>query len=197
MIVATICKYSIYCFISNATLIRPLGEKGRLRLTQDLTDFELTLEHFISKGGGSTPLNQIEGGKPYSELRAVRQMLFWSGLEDTSMSADQISKVLFGEVWMKDVRPSTVFHFLFTFAPPLLSSPHHTSRVSVEEYVDSIVHLDGSTDDGESKAWMTTMGCCEAFFQRETVDSGESKGDKRVPSILMIIGPELLRRRRY
>jgi len=196
MIVATICKYSIYYFISNASLIRPLGETGRLRLTQDLTDFELTLEQFIAKGGGSTALNQIDGGKPYAELRAMRQMLFWNGLDDDTLSSEHVSKSLFTELWIKDVRPSTALHFLLSFAPPVLSSPHHASRTSADEYADRIVHLDGSTDDGEGKAWVTMMGCCESYFQRETVESRDLTGDKRVPAILMIIGPELLRRRR-
>jgi hypothetical protein len=196
IIVGTICKYSIYYFLSNASLIRPLGETGRLRLIQDLTDFELMLEHFSAKGGGSTALNQIDGGKPYAELRAVRQMLFWNGLEDKSLSSEQVSKSLFAEVWIKEVRPSTVLHFLLSFAPPLLSSPHHASRTNADEYADRLVHLDGSTDDGEGKGWVTMTGCCEAYFQRETVDSRGLNGDKRVPAILMIIGPELLRRRR-
>jgi hypothetical protein len=170
---------------------------GRLRITQDLADFELTLEQLIFKGGGSTPLNQISGGKPYAELRAVRQMLFWSGLESKELSSEQVSKAFFREVWVKDVRPSTAFHFLFTFAPKLLSSPHHASRVSAEEYVRTLVKLDGSVDDGEAKAWMTTMSCCDAYAQRESIDGGTSAGDRRVPAVLMIIGPELLRRRRY
>jgi len=197
MVATTICTYSIYCFVTNASLIRPLGEMGRLRITQDLADFELTLEQLIFKGGGSTPLNQISGGKPYAELRAVRQMLFWSGLESKELSSEQVSKAFFREVWVKDVRPSTAFHFLFTFAPKLLSSPHHASRVSAEEYVRTLVKLDGSVDDGEAKAWMTTMSCCDAYAQRESIDGGTSAGDRRVPAVLMIIGPELLRRRRY
>lgn len=197
MVAATICAYSIYCFVSNASLIRPLGEMGRLRITQDLADIELTLEQLVLQAGGSTPLNQICGGKPYAELRAVRQMLFWGGLENKAMSSEQVSKAFFREFWVKDVRPSTAFHFLFTFAPSLLSSPHHASRMSAEEYVRSLVKFDGSVDDGEAKAWMTTMSCCDSFAQRESIDGGVSIGDRRVPAILMIIGPELLRRRRY
>lgn len=197
MVASTICAFSIYCFVSNASLIRPLGEVGRLRITQDLADFELILEQLIFKGGGSTPLNQIFGGKPYAELRAVRQMLFWNGLEDKTLSSERVSKAFFREVWVKDVRPSTTFHFLFTFAPTLLSSPHHSCRMSAEEYVRNLVKLDGSVEDGEGKAWMTTMSCCDAYAQRESIDGGVSIGDRRIPAILMIIGPELLRRRRY
>jgi len=196
-VACTICTFSIYTFLTNASLIRPLGEMGRLRITQDLADLELTLEQLIFKGGGSTPLNQISGGKPYAELRAVRQMLFWGGLENKTLSSEQVSKAFFREVWVKDVRPSTAFHFLFTFAPALLSSPHHACRMNAEEYTGNLVKFDGSVDDGEAKAWMTTMNCCDAYQQRESIDGGVSIGDRRVPAILMIVGPELLRRRRY
>merc|ERR1712238_623355 len=139
----------------------------------------------IFKGGGSTPLNQISGGKPYAELRAVRQMLFWGGLENKTISSEQVSKAFFREVWVKDVRPSTAFHFLFTFAPALLSSPHHACRMNAEEYTGNLVKFDGSVDDGEAKAWMTTMNCCDAYQQRESIDGGVSIGDRRVPAILM------------
>merc|ERR1712038_407944 len=148
------------------------------------------------KGGSSTALNQINDGKPYAELRAVRQMLFWTGLENEHLSSEQISKAFFREVWVKDVRPSTAFHFLLTFAPKLLSSPHHANHMSAEEYVKTLVSFDGSIEDGESVSWMTTMKSCDAYQQRESVDGGASQGDKRIPAILMIIGPELLRRRR-
>lgn len=197
MVASTVCAFSIYCFVTNATLIRPLGEAGRLQITQDLADFELILEQLIFKCGGSIPLNQINMGKPYAELRAVRQMLFWNGLDDPSMSSEAVSKALFREVWLKDVRPSTVFHFLFSFAPSLLSSPHHANRMTTEEYVHSLVKLDGTVEDGEGKAWVTTMSCCDSYHQRESINKSSSDGDRRIPSILMIIGPELMRRRRF
>ena len=117
---ATILSFSVYCFISNATLVRPLGKMGRLRITQDLADFELTLEQLINKSGSSMTLSQLSGGKPYAELRAVRQMLFWTGLENENISAEHVAKAFLREVWVKDIRASTAFHFLFSFAPRLL-----------------------------------------------------------------------------
>lgn len=196
MIASNIATYSIYCFVTNASLVRPLGEMGRLRITQDLADFELTLEQLLLKAGESSSLSQISGGKPYAELRAVRQMLFWAGLENKDLSAESAAKAFFREVWVKDVRPSTAFHFLFSFAPKLLSSPHHSNRMAADEYAKTLVKDDGSTEDGEARAWMSTITCCDAYQQRESVDNTKSDGDRRVPAILMIIGPELLRRRR-
>jgi len=193
VVASNITTFSIYCFVSNASLTRPLGETGRLKLTQDLADFELALEQLMVKAGSLSSL----GGKSYAELRAVRNMLFWSGLENKKLSPENIVKMILREVWIKDVRPSTALHYLFSYAPKLLSSPHHFLRMTAEEYVNSIVKFDGSTEDGEAKVWMTTMSCCEAYQQRESVDSvvGE-ESDKRIPNVLMIIGPELFRRRR-
>ena len=200
VVASTVATYSIYAFVSNASLVRPLGERGRLRITQDLADFELCLEQLIFKGGSAASLNQMDGSRPYAELRAVRNMLFWTGLEDKLAGPTEVAKSMLREPWVRDVRPSTVFHFLFSFAPPLLSSPHHTKRISAEEYVGTLVKLDGGVDDGEASAWMTTMACCESYQQRESVDvvggGGGLKGDRRIAPILMILGPELLRRRR-
>jgi len=196
MVSSTLATFSIYCFVSNASLVRPLGEMGRLKITQDLGDLELTLEQLMLKGGSSIGLNQVSDGKPYSELRAVRQMLFWNGLENKDLSSEQVAKAFFREVWVKDVRPSTAFHFLLTFAPKLLSSPHHANRVTAEDYVKTLVNMDGSVDDGEAASWMTTMKCCDSYQQRESIDVGGLEGDRRISAMLMIIGPELLRRRR-
>ena len=197
IVASTVAQFSIYSFVSTASLIRPLGESARLHVTQDLADFELTLEQFVLKSGGSKSLSQIASGKPYMELRAVRQMLFWSGLDDKSKPVAAVVKSLLHEVWIKDVRPSTLLHYLFSFAPNLLSSPHHSKRLKVEDYVvSSLVKLDGDVEDGEASAWMTTMACCDSYQQRESAQHGVSDGDSRIPAILMALGPELLRRRR-
>lgn len=194
---STLASFSIYTFVSNASLIRPLGENARLRITHDLAEFELALEQLILKGGSSLTLSQIEFGKPYAELRAVRQMFYWSGLNSPSLSATSLSKSLLREVWIKDVRPSTTFHFLFSFAPTLLSSPHHFKRMRPEEYVSTLVQLDGNIDEGEASAWMITMACCDSYQQRESIDRDSGNGDRRIAAILMMLGPELLRRRRH
>jgi hypothetical protein len=195
-VASRVSTFSIYAFVSNAALMRPLGESTRLHITQDLADFELTLEQFMLKSGGTTHLSEISHGKPYAELRAVRQMLFWAGLEDKTKLAPMVSKALLREVWVRDVRPSTVFHYLFSFAPSLLSSPHHLKRMRVEDYVGTLLTLNGEVDEGEAGAWMTTMACCDSYQQRESAQQGVSEGDPRIANILTSLGPELLRRRR-
>ena len=197
IVASSVAAFSIYTFVSSVALIRPLGESARLHITQDLADFELILEQFIAKTNWSVSLSQIENGKPYAELRSVRQMLFWSGLDNTEKPATAIAKSMVRETWIKDVRPSTVCHFLFSFAPSLLSSPHHSKRMRAEDYVATLVHLDAEIEDGEATAWMTIMACCDSYHQRESVDRGNADGDARVSRILMDLGPELLRPRRH
>ncbi|KAL7540572.1 hypothetical protein ACHAXR_012542 [Thalassiosira sp. AJA248-18] len=196
IVASTVATFSIYSFVSNAALLRPLGETSRLRLTQDLADFELALEQLVFKGGTSLSLSQIAGGKPYAELRAVRQLLYWTALENKTLSPAEVAKDLLRDTWVKDLRPSTLFHFLFSFAPALLTSPHHFKRMDAGDYVGTLVKLDGSVDDGEASAWMTVMHICDAYQQRESVDGAITDGDRRIGAILMVMGPELLRRRR-
>jgi hypothetical protein len=201
---STVSLFSVFTFVSNASLIRPLSEDAKLHLTQDLADFELVVDQFMARAGGnveSKALNQIGNGKAYAELRAMRQMLFWTGLEDTSKPATAVAKSILREVWVRDMRPSTVFHYLFSFAPNLLSSPHHWKRMRADEYVGTLVSLDGHIEEGESVDWMTTMQCCDSYQQRESAQSAligtiGSEGDPRIAAILMALGPELLRRRR-
>ena len=198
-VASTVATFSIYSFVSNAALVRSLGENARLKLTQDFADFELCLQQLVVKGGSNAPLNQMDGGRPYAELRAARNLLFWTGLEDNADSSPaEIAKELIAQPWVGDVRPSTALHFLFSFAPPLLSSPHHSKRMSVEEYVSKLVKLDGDVDDGETTALMTTLACCDAYQQRESVGgvAGHTGGDRRVAAILVALGPELARLRR-
>ena len=159
----------------------------------------MALEQLVFKGGTSLLLSQIAGGKPYAELRALRQLLYWTALEDRTLSPAEVAKgLLRSSAFVKELRPSTLFHFLFSFAPALLTSPHHFKKMDAGEYVsNTLVKLDGSVEDGEASAWMTTMACCDAYQQRESVDGGDyTDGDWRIGAILMVLGPELLRRRR-
>jgi hypothetical protein len=199
LVATAVAIFSIYCFISNVTLIRPIGESSRLRITQDLGDFELALEQFLLKAGSDSavPLNRINGGKPYAELRAVRQMLFWTGLESVSDSTEKLVADILRENWIKDLRPSTIVHFISSFGPKLFSSPHHIHRISAGEYVmNTLLTDEGSHEDGEVNAWLTILSCCESYQQRESLDnkSSDTGGDKRIVGMLLLLGPELLKR---
>lgn len=195
IIATNITSFTIYTFLSNASLIRPLRESARLHLTQDLADLEMVLEQFVAKTGSTLTLHQVEEGKPYAELRASRQMLFWTGLENRGKPAEEVAKSLLREVWIRDTRVSTLVHYLFSFAPSTLSSPHHVKRISAADYVHSLVQYDGSTITGEDAAWLTIMSCCESYAQRASVASTRDDGDPRIAQIIIFLGQELLRRR--
>lgn len=200
-IASNVTAFTIYVFLSNASLARPLGEAARLHITQDLTDLEMALEQFVSKAGGTLTLHHVEHGKPYAELRAVRQMLFWTGLDNRGKPADDVAKSLLREVWTKDMRASTIFHYLFSFGPSTLSSPYHIKRTTAAEYVSSLIQLDGSVVTGEDAAWMTVMACCDSYVQRASAGVSANaadavgSGDVRVAQIVTTLGQELLRRR--
>jgi hypothetical protein len=193
---ATVASFVIYTFCSNVALIRPLGETSRLHITQDLADLEMALEQFVSKAG-ATSLSQVGKGKPYAELRAVRQMLFWNGLSSSAKSATDLSRALLREAWIRNVRPSTIIHYLFSYAPALLTSPHHADRVKAEVYAQKLITWEGlPSQDGDETAWHKTLACCDAYQQRSGTASATSDGDARIAALLLALGPELLRRRR-
>lgn len=197
-VAASVAVYSIICFISNVALVRPIRESARLRVTQDLADLELILEQFTVKAGSNSaiPLHRINGGKPYAELRAVRQLLFWNGF-DSSDTVEKLASDILRENWIKDMRPSTIIHFLASFGPKLFSSPHHIHRLTAGEYVmNNLLTEEGSSEDGEVNAWLTILNCCDSYQQRESLDSADGGGDKRVIGLLHIVGPELLKRAR-
>jgi hypothetical protein len=193
---ATVASFVIYTFCSNLALIRPLGETSRLHITQDLADLEMALEQFVSKAG-ATSLSQVGKGKPYAELRAVRQMLFWNGLSSTAKSANDLSRLLLREAWIRNLRPSTVIHYLFSYAPTLLTSPHHADRIKAEVYAQKLISWEGlPSHDGDETAWHKTLACCDAYQQRSGTASATADGDARIAALLLALGPELLRRRR-
>jgi conserved oligomeric Golgi complex subunit 5 len=188
-----VASFTILAFCSNASLLRPLGENARLHVTQDLADLELALDQLVLKNGGTQSLGQVVG-KPYAELRAMRQMLFWTGLENSGATAQDVAKSLLREPWILDVRPSTVLHYLFSFAPKLLSSPHHSKKLMARDYVATLVSYVGLVADGEDGSWMTTMACCDSYQQRSSSVAVDD-GDARVPQIILLVGQELMRRK--
>jgi conserved oligomeric Golgi complex subunit 5 len=190
-------SFTIYTYLSTVSLVRVVGESTRLRMTQDLTDLEMALEQIVSKGGSLLSLHRVDEGKPYSELRAVRQMLFWTGLQQNQDKTPQeIAKSLLREFWIKDVRPSTLFQYLFSFGPTLLSSPHHAKRIKAEEYVSSLVQFDGSVKEGEDSAWVVIMSCCDSYLQRVSTTASGSDGDPRIAHIVIALGQDLMRQKR-
>jgi conserved oligomeric Golgi complex subunit 5 len=182
-----IAEHTVLTFVTTVSLIRPMSENLRLQITQDLADLELAVQQLVASSSSSGITTTTEAwihSKGYAELRAVRQMLYWTGLEQSSArTAPEIAKSILREVWLSDVRPSTIFHYLFTFAPSALAAPYHVANLSASAYVEQIVA-------NEETTWI--MVCCDRYGQR---GAAASDGDSRVAQIVLTLGQELLRRR--
>jgi conserved oligomeric Golgi complex subunit 5 len=116
-----IAEHTVLTFVMTVSLTRPMSENVRQQITQDLADLELPVQQLVassSSPGITTTTGAWIHSKGYAEPRAARQVLYWTGLEQSSArTAPEIAKSILREVWLSDVRPSTIFHYLFTFAP--------------------------------------------------------------------------------
>ena len=102
---APIACRAIMLFIEHASLVRPLGESGMMRLVADFTQMEFALSPFCRR------LTDL--GKHYKILKAFRPLLVLNTDEFQNNS-------VVGDVVPYDV----VLHHLFARAPADLRSPH-------------------------------------------------------------------------
>ena len=107
-------------FILHASLVRPLGRGGQLRLASDCAQLELALEPLLP--GGSVPSHPALEAS-YATLRAFRALLFMRPADVPS--CESLGKAL---------PASVALHFLFSTAPPELKSPHDSAGWSVSRY---------------------------------------------------------------
>jgi len=71
--VTYIVKYVIKTFLLHASLVKPLGESGKLQLTSDMTDVEFALNAFIVDALHIKNTGGLETiGSEYKSLRAMR-----------------------------------------------------------------------------------------------------------------------------
>ncbi|XP_059152670.1 conserved oligomeric Golgi complex subunit 5-like [Physella acuta] len=102
-------------FVRHASLVRPLGDGGKLRMAADFAQMELAISPLCRR--------PADLGKSYRLLRAFRPLLFQT-VEHVSQSP------ALGEI----IPYSTALQFLFARAPPELKSPHQISDWSVSRY---------------------------------------------------------------
>ena len=108
-------------FIQHASLVRPLGEGGKLRLAVDFAQIEFALSPFCRR--------LADLGRHYKILRAFRPLLFL-----TSESLQNNSAV--GDVVPYDI----VLHHLFSRAPNEMRSPHQVCQL-IRCLIDSTLSL--------------------------------------------------------
>nr|CAB3232560.1 conserved oligomeric Golgi complex subunit 5 [Phallusia mammillata] len=106
---------SIDLFVRHASLVRPLGEGGKMKLAADFAQMELSVSPLCRR--------VTDLGSSYRLLRAYRPLLFQS--DDAVAESSSIG----------DVIPySVALHFLFSRAPPDVRSPHQVMEWSIGRY---------------------------------------------------------------
>ncbi|GMK58813.1 hypothetical protein CspeluHIS016_0602550 [Cutaneotrichosporon spelunceum] len=122
--VLSLSKYLIKTFLLHASIARPMGESGRLKLTGNMTEFEMGLQNFLNTGGvqgarGGVRVADI--GEEYLALRTFRTLLF----------ADRAG--LTNPVETVHLPPLIVLHHIIVRSP--LRLPHEVHGWSEAEYV--------------------------------------------------------------
>ncbi|KPP74815.1 conserved oligomeric Golgi complex subunit 5-like, partial [Scleropages formosus] len=111
-----IAQRAIELFVRHASLLRPLGEGGKMRLAADFAQMELAVAPLCRRVS--------DLGKPYRLLRSFRPLLF------------QTSEHIANSQATGDLIPySTILHFLFTRAPPELKSPNQIINEDIRDAV--------------------------------------------------------------
>ncbi|PWN33882.1 uncharacterized protein FA14DRAFT_161516 [Meira miltonrushii] len=83
-----IAKHALYAFVANASLIRPLEEGGKLKLTSDMTELEFSISQLLASAHQVTkPLSMNDCGTEFHALRSFRHLLFtdvtkWDPVEE-------------------------------------------------------------------------------------------------------------------
>ncbi|OXB75698.1 UNVERIFIED_CONTAM: hypothetical protein H355_016215, partial [Colinus virginianus] len=140
---------AIELFIRNASLIRPLGEGGKMRLAADFAQMELAVAPLCRRVS--------DLGKSYRQLRSFRPLLF------------QTSEHIANSPALGEVIPfSIILQFLFTRAPPELKSPFQRAEWSIARYSQ---WLDDHPSEKDRLALI--RGALEAYVQSVRAREGK------------------------
>ncbi|RXG60114.1 Conserved oligomeric Golgi complex subunit 5 [Armadillidium vulgare] len=113
--VYNLCSFALELFVRHASLLRPIGDQGKMRLAADFAQMELAINPLVPRAS--------DLGRPYRIIRAFRPLLF------------QTPEHIASSPSIGDVIPySTILHYLFGRAPPELRSPHQTAGWSQTRY---------------------------------------------------------------
>ncbi|XP_059181753.1 conserved oligomeric Golgi complex subunit 5 [Centropristis striata] len=145
----SIAQRAIELFIRHTSLLRPLGEGGKMRLAADFAQMEMAV--------GPLCKRVSDLGKSYKMLRSFRPLLF------------QTSELIASSPAVGDLIPySTLLHFFFTRAPSELKSPHQRAEWSIARYSQWL-------DDHPSERDRLTLirGALEAYVQSVRTRKGK------------------------
>ncbi|CAG8508079.1 745_t:CDS:10 [Ambispora leptoticha] len=147
-----ISKRILYFWLLQASMMRPLNEAGKLKLTSDITQLEFSLNQLLAEHGLS--LNEL--GQEYKALRAFRQLLF---LDNSQLVSTQHTSA---------VPPLILIHHIIVRSPlNTLQLPHKNFGWSEAEYsrwldehteIEWIDLIKGTLYTDESKSNGTDVG---------------------------------------
>jgi len=152
-----VCRV-VELFVCHASLLRPIGEGGKLKLAADMAQIEVAVGPLCHKVS--------DLGKSYKLLRSFRPLLFQT-------SEDILHNPSLGE----SLPHSVVLHYLFSRAPNELKYPHEVAGWSLSFYSQ---WLDEHTSEEERLALI--RGTLEAYVQ-----SVRSRGEKEFAAIYPIM----------
>ncbi|GMH36010.1 hypothetical protein BSKO_03878 [Bryopsis sp. KO-2023] len=107
------CRVMVY-FVRHASMIRPLGRKGRLQLSKDVLAVQSAVRKYLF------PVEKL--GMPFRSLRAFRALL-----------AMEISDIA-GAPLLKEMPRIVALYHLYSRAPPGLVAPHSRTGLSPSQY---------------------------------------------------------------
>ncbi|KAF6031066.1 COG5 [Bugula neritina] len=135
-------------FVRHSSLLRPVGDGGKMRLAADFAQMELAVHPLCKRVG--------DLGRSYKLLRAFRPLLFQS-VENIVQSHA-----------VGDVIPiSTVLHYLFGRAPEELRSPHQVANWSLSRYTHWL-----ETHPSETDRLVLIKGALEAYVKSVSAKGG-------------------------
>ncbi|KAG1656205.1 Conserved oligomeric Golgi complex subunit 5 [Nymphon striatum] len=157
------CIHPVACraidlFVQHASLVRPLGDGGKMRLAADFAQMEMAITPVCNRVG--------DLGKSYRMLRSFRPLLFQT--VDHILNSPSIGST---------VPCSLVLHFLFAKAAPELKSPHQVMGWSVSRYSQWL-----DENQSEPDRLNLIQGTLEAY-----VKAVNERGDRQFTSMYPVI----------
>ncbi|KAJ1300517.1 hypothetical protein OPQ81_005329 [Rhizoctonia solani] len=143
-----VAKNVIRTFVLNASIIKPLGEAGKLQLTSDMTELEFTLGSFVADPSRRTGSLDILGDD-YRVLRALRPLLF---LDTALLSSPDDTYSL---------PPLIILHHIIVRSPYPL--PHTLHSWTEAEYVRWI-------EDHTPREALALVEACVPKWETQTVE---------------------------
>ncbi|KAI5889748.1 uncharacterized protein SCHCODRAFT_02601723 [Schizophyllum commune H4-8] len=121
-----LAKYAIKVFVLHISIVKPLGESGKLQLTSDMAELEFGLSAFMSDGTSSKRGVHLENiGDEYRMLRAMRPLLF---LENAQLASP---------MYTIGLPPLIVLHHILVRSPvPLPHTLHGWQEAEYVRWVD-------------------------------------------------------------